>query len=1667
MHGPGSIMGTAAGLCLLLLLAASSAEKPCVLITPAVLHAEMEETFMLEAPLHTSEFEAKIQIQDFPLKLKSLAKATVKLNAANGFQGEVKIQLSANDLPKDSNKKQFAYVIVDAPDANCKLEKIVLLSFESGYIFIQTDKTLYTPGSNVLYRLFISNPFLAPDNRTVTVEIVNPDKIVLEKASYTSSAGIVSKNFILPDIANVGMWRIISRFQAAPQQTFHTEFECKEYVLPTFEVLLETPQPYFFLDENEFVVDVKARFLHGKEVEGSGYVVFGAMEGNEKMNFPDSLTKIEVVNGEARAVLKSAMLMRRFPVLSLLLGKHLYVTVTVLTNAGSDMVEAERTGIPVVDKAFNLLFTKSSNYFKPGLPYTLWISIENPDGSPASAVSVCTLTDECRRSDKDGTAQLVINTPADSTNLEVKMRTEALDVLPHRQATGTFTIQAYKPQGNSKNYLHVDIMAPKVGLYNNLPVNFYVRSVEADESIQKISFMVLSKGRIVHVGKVSRQKGQGLVVTSIPVNEKFMPSFRIVAYYIAGKEGQEIVSDSASVDIQDSCMGKIEFRQNPKKMSFNPQPGNSISMLITGDPGAHVGLVAVDKAVFVLNKKNRISQAKIWKELEASDLGCTIGGGSDNAAVFTDAGLSVVTNIGLNNPIRQELRCSQGQRKRRSVPLTGLKAKKVQEYKDLRLRRCCEEGMLENPMGYSCQRRAQYVLEAGDCSAIFLECCKFIYESPPVRGGSRGPKRRPSITSFIHATSAGESQDDMDSYMDIKDISSRTIFSESWLWRVEVLPPRADHTGWASKIISPPLPESITTWEFLAVSMSPTKGICVAQPYELTVKKPFFIDLRLPYSVVRNEQVEIRAVLYSYIEEDIEVRVDLLYNQDMCSSATKESTYRQVVKMGPGAIAVIPFVIVPLVATDLQVEVKASVKNTGFDDGVMKKLKVVPEGMKIFKTIQSIILDPLGSDSGKQTEFINLAPRNDIVPKSDPVTYVSVTGNLVAETLENSIDGSKLHHLIMVPSGCGEQNMMSMTPSVIATRYLDTIGQWDRVGLELREKAINTIKKGYSQQLAYRKSDNSYAAFANRPSSTWLTAYVAKVFAMASGLTNIDKDVVCGAVKWLVLKQLPDGMFQEDAPVIHGEMVGGSGQTDPDASLTAFVLIALLEAQSYCKEEVPNLGRAANKSVEYLELRLKTLKMPYSVCIVSYALSLAGRLPNHKHLMKFAQGGTHWADASPHLYSIEATSYALLALLKLGDYHLAGPVSQWLAEQRFYGGGYGSTQATIMVFQALSEYQIHVPLMNDVEMDVKIRLPTRSAPLTWRIDSDNGMVRRSEQTSMEGNITVTATGRGRGTMTIMSVYYVPLSEDEVECKKFDFSVSLQEVPNDKKPHGVIKSMYMNICMKFLGIVDSTMTIVDVAMLTGFTPDTNDLDMLTNRVERYISKYEMDKERSERGSLIIYLDKVSRTENECLKFKIHQKFEVGVLQPAAVTVYEYYTQEYRCTKFYHPTEEQGQLRRICTGIECHCVAERCNLKNAFKGKLDVDGRLQSACEAGVDYVYETRLDKTESNGAYDVFIMTITRIVKLGTDDTAEGKQRQFFSHQSCRDSVKLTEGRTYLIWGKTADLWEVKNEKAYVISGDTWIEEVPTGKECITTQTKLCEEISKFIDELTLVGCTN
>lgn len=81
--------------------------------------------------------------------------------------------------------------------------------------------------------------------------------------------------------------------------------------------------------------------------------------------------------------------------------------------------------------------------------------------------------------------------------------------------------------------------------------------------------------------------------------------------------------------------------------------------------------------------------------------------------------------------------------------------------------------------------------------------------------------------------------------------------------------------------------------------------------------------------------------------------------------------------------------------------------------------------------------------------------RPDTIPSPRP-------GNPVSIMVEKAINGEKLKHLIMTPSGCGEQNMIGMTPTVIAVHYLDSTNQWESLGVDRRAESIALIRKGRS-----------------------------------------------------------------------------------------------------------------------------------------------------------------------------------------------------------------------------------------------------------------------------------------------------------------------------------------------------------------------------------------------------------------------------------------------------------------------------------------------------------------------------------------------------------------------------------------------------------------------------
>ncbi|XP_068584992.1 complement C3-like [Cebidichthys violaceus] len=1632
-----------------------------VMSAPNLLRVGTAESIFVECQDCTgAPINVVINVMNHPTKSKILATTSVTLNAANDFQQLGHITIPAGDFSKDASMKQYVYLQAQFPDR--VLEKVVLVSFQSGYIFIQTDKTLYTPNSKVHYRMFAVTPRMEPVERddasqadpSISIEFVTPEGIILPLDSVSLKSGIHSGDFQLGEIVSPGLWKVVTKFNSNPQQSYSAEFEVKEYVLPSFEVKLTPMSSFFYVDSEELIINIKAVYLFGEQVDGTAYVVFGVMQDGEKKSFPSSLQRVQVERGNGVVTLKKEHITKTYPNIHELVGTSIFVAVSVLTESGSEMVEAELRSIQIVTSPYTIHFKKTPKYFKPGMSFDVSVEVVNPDGSPAQGLRVVVDPGEVQGSTAaNGIAKLTINTVARDPSLKIIARTNDPAISPERQATASMVALPYTTPSNT--YIHIGVDTAELELGDNLKVNLNLYRQERDDT--DITFLILSRGQLVNNGRY-RTKGQVLISLIVPVTKEMLPSFRIIAYYHTNSN--EVVSDSVWVDVKDSCMGSLKLESATVKNSYEPR--KMFVLKVTGDPDSTVGLVAVDKGVYVLNNKHRLTQKKVWDIVEKYDTGCTPGGGKDVMGVFYDAGLMFESNAASGvsgTPYRRELKCLAPNRRKRATTIMDVTTSLLSQYKDQLQRDCCLDGMRETLLNYTCERRSEYISDGGACVTAFLHCCVEME-------AQRADRKEDSLL-------LARSEVDDNSYMDSNEIVSRTKFPESWLWsdiKLPACPPQTPNCVTTSLRKNVPLQDSITTWQFTGISLSKTHGICVGSPLEVIVWKEFFVDLKLPYSAVRGEQVEVKAILHNYSDDPATVRVDLIEEEHVCSAASKRGKYRQEVTIGPRTTRSVPFVIIPMKKGQYGIEVKAAVKDSSLHDGIRKMLLVVPEGVLVTSP-QIIIIDPSTKGvAGKQEEtLISGIPKKDVVQDTPTSIQISVTGReQVSALVENAISGKSLGSLIKQPSGCGEQNMIAMTLPVIAATYLDKTNQWETVGFEKRNEALQHIRTGYQNELAYRKNDGSFAVFPTHKSSSWLTAYVAKVFAMANSLVAVQEKDICEAIKYLILNaQQPDGLFRENGNIIHGEMIGDVLGADTDASMTAFCLIAMQESRTLCAATVNSLPGSIDKAVVYLEKRLPSLTNPYAVTMTSYALANEDKL-NQEILYKFVSPDlSHWPTPKGHVYSLEATAYALLALVKAKAFEEARPVVRWFNKQQWVGGGYGSTQATIIVYQAIAEYWTSAK-EPEYDLNVDIQFTGRSRPDKFNFNRDNQYTTRTSKINdIHQNMTVTATGSGDATLTMVSLYYAHPKEKESDCQKFDMSVQL--IPEKMDEDEKIYKLKIEVLYKDKDS-DASMSILDIGLLTGFTVNTKDLDLLSEGRARTIAKYGMNTVLSERGSLIIYLEKVSHTRPEEISFRVHQKLKVGVLQPAAVSVYEYYDQT-RCVKFYHPERKAGELMRLCRNDECTCAEENCSMQK--KDKVSNDQRTAKVCETElnnkIDFAYKVELQEYKDGLSTDIYTVRVLQVIKEGSKDVGPlNKVRTLLSYPHCRDPLDLRTGNKYLIMGASTDIYRDDQEQShqYVLGERTWIEYWPTDAECQTEEhRRTCLGMAEMIEQYRVFGC--
>uniref|UniRef100_A0A8C3XB57 C4a anaphylatoxin n=1 Tax=Catagonus wagneri TaxID=51154 RepID=A0A8C3XB57_9CETA len=1561
----------------------------------------------------------------------------------------------------------------------------LFFSSRRGHLFLQTDQPVYNPGQRVRYRVFALDQKMRPTAETLTVMVENSHGLLVRKKEVYAPSSIFQDDLVIPDIAEPGTWKISARFSDGLDSNSSTQFEVKKYVLPNFEVKIIPEQAHILTAPgflNEIQVVIQARYIYGKPVQGVAYVRFGLLDENDKKIFLRGLeNQTKLVEGQCRISLSEAKVQDVLKKLNLTLndlpGQRLYVAAAIIESPGGEMEEAELTSWRFVSSPFSLDLSNTKRHLVPGAPFLLQALVRSVSGSPASGIPVKVSAklfsgsapkNQDFQQNTDERGQVTIPIGISKTVSEMQLSVSAGS--PH-PSTGTIIVRAPPPR--SPGFLSIerlDTRPPKVGD----TLNLNLRAVGLAGSFSHFYYMIVSRGQIV---SVHRELRRDLTSVSVFVDHHLAPSFHFVAFYYYRDLP---VANSLRVDVQaGACEGKLELHVDGGK---EYHPGETLKIRLQTDSPALVALGAVDTALYAVGGKAHrpLNMVKVFEAINRYDLGCGPGGGDSATQVFEAAGLAFSDGDQLTST-RKSLGCPKEKKTRRKRNVNFQKAinEMLGRYTSHLAKRCCQDGLTRLPMVRTCAERVARVKDPA-CREPFLSCCQFAEDlRKKTRRGQEG---------FARALKLLQEEE----LIEEDDIPVRSFFPENWLWRVEEVD--------RSLQLSPLLPDSLTTWEIHGVSLSKSTGLCVATPAQVRVFRDFHLHLRLPISIRRFEQFELRPVLYNYLDADLTVSVHVSPVEGLCLAGG--GGLAQQVLVPAGSARPVGFSVVPTAAAAVSLKVVARGPiDVPVGDAVSKILQIENEGA-IHREELVYALNPQ-NPHGRTLEIPGNSDPN-IIPDGDFRSFVRVTASDPLDTLgsEGALSPGGLASLLRLPRGCAEQTMFYLAPTLAASRYLDRTEQWSVLPPETKDHAVDLIQKGYTRIQEFRKTDGSYGAWLHRESSTWLTAFVLKVLSLAQEQVGGSPEKLQETAAWLLLQQKEDGSFHDPCPVIHRDMQGGLVGNDETVALTAFVVIALHHGLVAFQDRDAEKGpreNAISRANEFLGEKVTSgLLGSHAAAISAYALSLTEAPEQlqdiaHNNLMAMAQeigDNLFWGSLpssqsnalsptlAPHRPTdsmpqapalwIETTAYALLhLLLREGRAELADQTASWLTRQGSYEGGFRSTQDTVIALDALSEYWILSHTTEEKELNVTLSSKARKGLKSHVLQLTNHQVKGLEeelQFSLGSKIDVKVGGNSKGTLKILRAYNV-IDLKNSTCRELQIEVTV-------KGH-VEYTLEAN--EDYEDYEDEDLPAQDdpgaqsqpVTPLQLFDGRRNrrrrEAPKLTSLSDRYISHFE-----TEGPHVLLYFDSVP-TSRECVGFGAVQEVAVGLVQPASAVLYDYYNPEHKCSVFYGAPSKSKLLSTLCSADVCQCAEGKCPRQRRAleRGLQDTDGyRMKFACYSPrVEYAFQVKVLREDSKAAFRLFETSITQVLHFTKDAKATAAQtRNFLVRASCR--LRLEPGKEYLIMGLDGTTHDLKGDPQYLLDSNSWIEEMPSERLCRSTRHREpCAQLRDFIQEYSTQGC--
>lgn len=460
------------------------------------------------------------------------------------------------------------------------------MNTKKSIVLVQTDKSIYKPADKVQFRVLVLNSDMKARKKIMGTIYISDgaQNRIKQFDTFDLSKGFFQNELQLSDSPVMGKWKIHVKLNGEDET--RKEFEVAEYVLPKFEVTLDANPDANFKD-GVIRVSVNAKYTFGKIAKGFATVTAEVVANYWRQQPNMKVLKIVTVDGKKPVEFhiedelgikdkdreKTVKLTASFK--EELTGREMNTTATVTIHTTPHKIELK----------------KSSDYFKPGMPFTVSAFVKHHDkNAPVSdktnplkftikyyydvlrdckhyreplfqnlmdsksTIGETIKAYNCRDElFEEKSSEVFVSNGLSVIDIEFPSNTTKIEVNAKYLETEKTLYYIQRAESKSNQFIQIKPSADK-------PIDSKKVHIDVllSENISQFTYQVLAKGDVV-VSKIIPVSNEKNFHFEFVPTSSMIPKANLVVFYISN-DG-EIISDSLKLDFDSQLQNFVSFMQ--------------------------------------------------------------------------------------------------------------------------------------------------------------------------------------------------------------------------------------------------------------------------------------------------------------------------------------------------------------------------------------------------------------------------------------------------------------------------------------------------------------------------------------------------------------------------------------------------------------------------------------------------------------------------------------------------------------------------------------------------------------------------------------------------------------------------------------------------------------------------------------------------------------------------------------------------------------------------------------------------------------------------------------------------------------------------------------------------------------------------------------------------